>query len=355
MGMRAASWRLSIDLLLAVRVIAGKEERMEPEAQIKGLDDRAELEGPPVLDLNQATVEDLQTLGGIGPALAQRIVAYRAEQGGFGSPEELTAVPGVGRAAYERLADRLTAVPIELPTPPPAEEAVVAEEAAVAEAPQVALVVPEPPEMEELPPPAAEKVELEEEPLPEVEAARAEEPPPPPVAEPVAPAPPRAPARRPRFISWLLTALMGGLLGMALALLVFYGINGALDLRASHAALALQSQVDGLEAEIEFLRGEIGGLDQRLGALEGLTAEIKTLKTAVEALDTETADLDQRTSTLEGELESVTEDLAEVQGQAQQVTTFFGQLQTLLRDVFGDETAVEPAPESPVETPTPTE
>ena len=80
---------------------------MEPEAQIKGLDDRAELEGPPVLDLNQATVEDLQTLGGIGPALAQRIVAYRAEQGGFGSPEELTAVPGVGRAAYERLAGRL--------------------------------------------------------------------------------------------------------------------------------------------------------------------------------------------------------------------------------------------------------
>lgn len=353
MGMRAASWRLSIDLLLSVRVIAGKEERMEPEAQIKGLDDRAELEGPPVLDLNQATVEDLQTLGGIGPALAQRIVAYRAEQGGFGSPEELTAVPGVGRAAYERLADRLTAVPIELPAPPPAEEAV------VTEAPQVALVVPEPPEMEELPPPAADEAELEEEPLPEAEAARAEEEPALPVAEPVAPTPPpapaRAPARRPPFIAWLLTALVGGLLGMALALLVFYGINGALDLRASHAALALQNQVDGLEAEIEFLRGEIGGLDQRLKALESLTAEIKTLKTAVEALDTETADLDQRTGTLEGELESVSEDLAEVQGQAQQVTTFFGQLQALLRDVFGDETAVEPAPESPVETPTPTE
>jgi competence ComEA-like helix-hairpin-helix protein len=335
--------------LLAVRVIAGKEERMEPEAQIKELNDRAEPEGPPVVDLNQATVEDLQALEGIGPALAQRIVAHRAEQGGFDSPEELTTVPGVGRAAYERLADRLTAVPIELPAPPPAEEA------AVTEAPEVAFVVPEPPEMEELPPPAADEAELEEEPLPEAEAAPAEDEPAPPVAEPVAPAPPRAPARRPPFISWLLTALVGGLLGMALALLVFYGINGALDLRDSHAALALQSQVDGLEAEIEFLRGEIGGLDRRLKALEGLTTEIKTLKTAVEALDTETADLNQRTGTLEGELEGVAEDLAEVQGQAQQVTTFFSQLQALLRDVFGDETAVEPTPESPVETPTPTE
>jgi len=322
---------------------------MEPEAQIKELNDRAEPEGPPVVDLNQATVEDLQTLEGIGPALAQRIVAHRAEQGGFGSPEELTAVPGVGRAAYERLADRLTAVPIELPAPPPAEEA------AVTEAPQVAFVVPEPPKMEELPPPAADEAELEKEPLPEAEVARAEEEPAPPVAEPVAPAPPRAPARRPPFISWLLTALVGGLLGMALALLVFYGINGALDLRDSHAALALQSQVDGLEAELEFLRGEIGGLDRRLEALESLTTEIKTLKTAVKALDTETADLDQRTGALEGELEGVAEDLAEVQGQAQQVTTFFSQLQALLRDVFGDETAVEPAPESPVETPTPTE
>ncbi|RLC89495.1 MAG: competence protein ComEA, partial [Chloroflexi bacterium] len=48
------------------------------------------------VDLNAATPEELRTLPGIGPQLAQRIVAYREEHGPFFLPQEITAVPGIG-------------------------------------------------------------------------------------------------------------------------------------------------------------------------------------------------------------------------------------------------------------------
>ena len=48
------------------------------------------------LNLNTATLEQLDALDGIGPTLAQTILAYRDEHGGFGSVEELAQVPGIG-------------------------------------------------------------------------------------------------------------------------------------------------------------------------------------------------------------------------------------------------------------------
>jgi competence protein ComEA len=48
------------------------------------------------IDLNTATLEQLDTLDGVGPATAQKILAYRTEHGGFGSVDELNQVPGIG-------------------------------------------------------------------------------------------------------------------------------------------------------------------------------------------------------------------------------------------------------------------
>src|SRR5207342_1254772 len=52
--------------------------------------------------LNSATVADLDTLPGVGPVTAQKIVDYRQQHGPFTSVEALDAIPGIGPA---RLAD----------------------------------------------------------------------------------------------------------------------------------------------------------------------------------------------------------------------------------------------------------
>lgn len=51
--------------------------------------------GPPI-DLNTATLEQLDTLDGVGPATAQKILDERTRRGGFRSVDDLAAVPGIG-------------------------------------------------------------------------------------------------------------------------------------------------------------------------------------------------------------------------------------------------------------------
>lgn len=59
--------------------------------------------GPAVVDLDRATVQELDALPGIGPVLARRIVEHRQAHGGFRSVDELLAVPGIGPRLLERL------------------------------------------------------------------------------------------------------------------------------------------------------------------------------------------------------------------------------------------------------------
>ena len=59
------------------------------------------------LDLNTATVDQLDELDGIGPATAQQIVDYREAHGGFGSVEELDQVPGIGETRLAALRDKV--------------------------------------------------------------------------------------------------------------------------------------------------------------------------------------------------------------------------------------------------------
>jgi len=60
------------------------------------------------ISLNQATVDQLDMLDGIGPALAARIVAWRESHGGFKGVDDLDNVPGIGPARLDALRGSLT-------------------------------------------------------------------------------------------------------------------------------------------------------------------------------------------------------------------------------------------------------
>jgi competence protein ComEA len=59
------------------------------------------------VSLNTATAEQLDTLDGVGPATAQKILDYRTEHGGFGSVEELDQIPGIGEKRLAALRERV--------------------------------------------------------------------------------------------------------------------------------------------------------------------------------------------------------------------------------------------------------
>jgi competence ComEA-like helix-hairpin-helix protein len=58
---------------------------------------------PTFLDLNRATEAELMTLPGIGPALAERIVRYREENGPFADASQIKEISGIGEKRYERI------------------------------------------------------------------------------------------------------------------------------------------------------------------------------------------------------------------------------------------------------------
>ncbi len=56
---------------------------------------------PQIVDLNRATASQLETLPGIGPSTAARIIAFREENGPFTAVDDLLQVPGIGPAKLE--------------------------------------------------------------------------------------------------------------------------------------------------------------------------------------------------------------------------------------------------------------
>jgi competence protein ComEA len=106
---------------LARLLVDGEQVRVglpaDPAVASPGGPDAASAAGGPTggegsgvapVDLNAATAADLDALPGIGPVLAQRIVDWRAQNGRFGSVEELLEVAGIGPSVLADLQGRVT-------------------------------------------------------------------------------------------------------------------------------------------------------------------------------------------------------------------------------------------------------
>ena len=78
------------------------------------------LAGEELVDINYASLDELDKLPGIGPTTAQNIVDYREENGLFRRIEDIVNVPGIGPATFEDIEDLITVGDEDdSPFPPP--------------------------------------------------------------------------------------------------------------------------------------------------------------------------------------------------------------------------------------------
>lgn len=73
-----------------------------PSATVTGNENAAKV------NINTATLDELQTLPDIGPMLAQRIIDYRQKHGPFTKPADLAKVEGIGTKTLEAILDHIT-------------------------------------------------------------------------------------------------------------------------------------------------------------------------------------------------------------------------------------------------------
>ena len=93
---------LGLALLLALGGEMNRLLRAETVAPVHCVDAEA-LREAEMVNLNDATVEELMSLPGVGEVLAGRIVGYREEHGPFDSVEALKNVPGIGEGRLEAI------------------------------------------------------------------------------------------------------------------------------------------------------------------------------------------------------------------------------------------------------------
>ena len=79
---------------------AGNIENIENNANNSAADSK--------ININMASADELESLPGIGPALAERIIAYRTEHGAFSRPEDLMNVSGIGQGKFDAVAALIT-------------------------------------------------------------------------------------------------------------------------------------------------------------------------------------------------------------------------------------------------------
>lgn len=89
----------NLSMVASEKVLAG-----QPKAILQLQD-----QGPiSMVNINKATAEELDTIKGIGPALADRIIKYREQNGAFKSVDDLSKVRGISGAKFQKIKAQVT-------------------------------------------------------------------------------------------------------------------------------------------------------------------------------------------------------------------------------------------------------
>ena len=278
------------------------------------------------IDPNAANLDTLCLLSGIGPVLAQRIIAARP----FETAKDLTRVRGIGSAAVKRWTPLLTLPSVTI-QPLASEPDLTDAGGASAEVEYV----------EAKGAPAELSVEAEYD-RAEVRVAQApgDERPVLPEARPGATLERRPPAVSRSYVGRLVA--VSGLLVLVLSLLLSLGILATLNDSqlqfASPAQIsALAVRIEGLETRADSLGQDVDGLRTRLSNLEAMGARMSiveqaagALRTDVDAVAAEVADLSTQVGTVEDGLSTASEQLDDLQTEVGTLQTQSGRFQTFL-------------------------
>lgn len=92
--------------LLGLGIIAYQKSHLNLYLEVKNSD--LPINRPEKININEAGIEDLMRLKGVGSALAKRIVDYRSQEGSFHSIEDIKNVKGIGEVLFEHIKDDIS-------------------------------------------------------------------------------------------------------------------------------------------------------------------------------------------------------------------------------------------------------
>jgi len=276
-----------------------------------------------ILDLfNNGSQEELMTLPGIGPVLANRLIETRP----FDSLETAQVVNGISADLLKGIADADLEPEAETLEPAPSEQEpeFQDDEEAPEESPTE--------DLEEQVDDAGQ--EIKQDLSGQEEGVKKEEQATPQTEETLPRQFEETPKSHVSLWTILISSAITAVVAILLTLAVLSGINGSLNFATSAQVQTMQREAGQLSTRIDTFQGDLDGLRERVDILEGLGDRTAALETAQEQLAADLETTRGQVTDLETEIAELNDKVTSQEEQTQRFTTFLTDLQTILNELF---------------------